>query len=66
MKEAYKKVFVVRDAATGIPISYQVAMTLTEAVKRLNREVSECKKCGLDVSDRDYEIYNTKTGEVVL
>ena len=72
--DAYKRVYIVNDASTGIPISYQgygpdghSYGTLQECIDRLNTEVEECHKCGLDeITDKDFEIKNVETGEIVL
>ena len=72
--DAYKRVFIVNDADTGLPISGQgygpdgrSYGTLQECIDRLNREVAECHKCGLDeITDKDFEIQNVETREIVL
>ena len=72
--EAYQRVFVVIDKATGLPISGQgygkygnEYGTLQECVDRLDLEVRRCHECGLDeFTDQDFEIKNVETGEIVL
>lgn len=72
--DAYRRVFIVNDKSTGIPISYQgygpsgnEYGTLQECIDRLNQEVAECHKCGLnEITDKDFEIKNVETGEIVL
>ena len=69
MKQSYKKVYVVRDAATGIPLYEQEYMTLTQAIKRYNKEVQHCVDC-FNVSKKDaqkwWDIFDTDRNEIVL
>lgn len=65
MKQAYKKVFIIR-TQDNIPLYAQEPMTLQQAINRYNREIAEDKRLGLHISDRDYNIYDTERNEVVL
>lgn len=66
--------FVVVDKDTGIPISGQgygadglEYGTIQECVERLDREVEECHRCGLDeITDRDFQIRDIRDGEIIL
>lgn len=72
--EAYDRVFVVIDKATGLPISGQgygyngdEYGTLQECINRLDLEVQRCHECGLtEFTDEDFEIKNVETGEIIL
>ena len=64
MKEAYEKVYIVRNS-DNIPLK-QEYMTLNQAIQRYNQEINEAKKLGLYVSDKDFNIYDTKREKVVL
>lgn len=64
MKQAYKKVFIVRNS-DNIPLK-QEYMTLQQAIYRYNREIAEAKRLGLYESDKDFNIYDTEKKEVVL
>ena len=64
MKQAYKKVFIVRNS-DNIPLK-QEYMTLQQAIYRYNLEIENAKKLGLYESDHDFNIYDTEKHEVVL
>lgn len=64
MKEAYEKVYIVRNS-DNIPLK-QEYMTLQQAINRYNIEIENAKKLNLYESDKDFNIYDTKRNRVVL
>lgn len=67
MKSYKGRHFLVRDKYTGIPYRNQDYMTVQECVDWINHDVSECHKCGLkEITDRDYEIVDSRDWEVIL
>jgi hypothetical protein len=61
----YKRTFIIR-TDDNIPLHAQDYMTLNEAIQRYNREIATDKKLGLYDNDNQYNIYDTRTKQVVL
>ena len=67
MKKYTGKHFLVRDKHTGIPFRNQDYMTVQECCNWINHDVKECHKCGLtEITDKDYEIVDSRDWEVIL
>lgn len=68
-RHAYKRIFIVRDAATGIPLHEQEPMTMQQAVERYDREVEymvEHFKISRKDAEKAWEIYDIEKEVIVL